>query len=863
MGDEVRDLREVDGTEVALVGGKAAGLGELLRIDGVAVPAGFCVTTEAYREVTSAAPDLARALAALEHGDGGAETVRRSIEALPFPDGLAATISGAVEQLGSEVPLAVRSSATAEDLPSASFAGQQDSFLNVVGATAVLDHVRRCWASLFTDRAVAYRVERGIDHHRVQMAVVVQQMVDADVAGVLFTADPVSGNRRVSAVEATYGLGEAFVAGVVHADRFRVRGAEVLERAVASKQASVRPAPSGGTHEAPVPPERQDQPALTDDQVLELVRIGRRIEAHLGAPQDVEWCLTDDGFQVVQSRPITTLYPIPAAPDDGPHVYVSVGHQQMMTDAMRPLGLSVWQLTAIPPMHEAGSRLFVDIVVALSAPASRAALLELFGQADPLFRDAVEAVLEQTDLIPPLPEAGPEGAPAGPQQGVPPAPPPLDADPAIVSELVRRSEGELVALRAAIAQASGPEVFDFIRADVELRKQWHRDPHQRQVVMAGMEASWWIDEHVLEWLGEANAADVLTLSAPGNPTSEMGLALLDVADVIRPHPEVVAYVEQVGDDDAFLEQLPSLAGGAEARDALVAWLDRYGVRCVGEIDITRTRWAEQPSALLPIVLDHVRAFEPGEAARRFEHGRHEAEAAARSLLERLRALPDGEAKAAETSEQIDRLRTFIGYREQPKLDIVSRSFAYKQALLQEVQALVAAGVLAEVDDAWYLRFEELEQVVRTKLVDQELLAERRERHRAHERLRPPRVLTSEGEGFQGSYRRDDLPDDALVGHGISEGTVEGRARVVFAIADADLEPGDVLVTPFTDPSWSPVFVSAAGLVTEIGGLMSHGAVVAREYGLPAVVGVDRATERIRDGQQIRVHGRHGYVELLD
>jgi pyruvate,water dikinase len=380
--------------------------------------------------------------------------------------------------------------------------------------------------------------------------------------------------------------------------------------------------------------------------------------------------------------------------------------------------------------------------------------------------------------------------------------------------------------------------------------------------MAGMEAAWWIDEHVRDWLGDEHASDVLTLSAPGNPTSEMGLALLDVADAVRPHPEVVALLEQVGDDDGFLEELPGLPGGSEAREALLGWLDRYGVRCVGEIDITRDRWSERPSALVPVLLDDVRHFDAGEAERRFTEGERRAETAARELLARLRELPDGEQKAQDTEAQIDRLRTFIGYRERPKFDIISRQHAYKQALLREIHPLVEDGVLTEVEDAWYLRFDEVEEVVRTRQVPQGLVHERRERHWLYEPLRPPRVLTSDGECFHGSHRRDDLPDDALVGLPVSGGTVEGRARVVFEMTDADLRPGDVLVTPFTDPSWSPVFVTVAALVTEVGGLMSHGAVVAREYGLPSVVGVARATERIEDGQRIRVHGTDGYVELL-
>ncbi|OWY61306.1 phosphoenolpyruvate synthase, partial [cyanobacterium TDX16] len=289
---------------------------------------------------------------------------------------------------------------------------------------------------------------------------------------------------------------------------------------------------------------------------------------------------------------------------------------QMMTDAMRPLGLSFWQLTALPPMYEAGSRLFVDVAAQLAIPAARAAMLDLFGQADPLFRDALEQVMDHTDLIPDAPEQDEGAAPAGPPDGDVAAPPPLPTDAVVVDDLVRRAEADLAALRADLDRISAPGLFDFIRDDLQRRKQELRDPVRHQVVMAGMEAAWWIDDHVQEWLGDEHASDVLTLSAPGNPTSEMGLDLLDVADAVRPHPEVVAYLEQVGDDDGFLDELAALPGGAEARDALLAWLDRYGVRCVGEIDITRDRWIERPSTLVPVLLDDVRHFQAGEAERR-------------------------------------------------------------------------------------------------------------------------------------------------------------------------------------------------------------------------------------------------------
>jgi pyruvate,water dikinase len=387
------------------------------------------------------------------------------------------------------------------------------------------------------------------------------------------------------------------------------------------------------------------------------------------------------------------------------------------------------------------------------------------------------------------------------------------------------------------------------------------DPRGFQVFMSAMEATWWLNEQMQAWLGEKNVADTLTQSAPHNVTSEMGLALLDVADVIRPHPNVVAVLQNV-EDDGFLDELPTLAGGREARDAIRAYLDKYGMRCVGEIDITRPRWSERPTTLVPMILGNVKNFEPGAGKRRLEQGRQEASKKEQELLARLRALPGGEQKAEETKRMIDRVRTFIGYREYPKYGMVSRYFVYKQALLEEAERLVQAHVLGEKEDIFYLRFQELHDVVRTGQVDEQLIRQRKDAFRSYQALTPPRVLTSDGEAIAGAYRRDDVPAGALVGLPVSAGTIEGRARVILDIAQGDLDAGDILVTAYTDPSWTPLFLAIKGLVTEVGGLMTHGAVIAREYGLPAVVGVEHATELIRDGQRIRVHGTDGYVEIL-
>jgi len=871
MRNVVLGFADVDQTKVALVGGKGANLGELSRIEGVLVPEGVCISTEAFARIVADTPAVREELHRLsrlapnERGKIAevSRELRRAIEEVSVPRDIREEISRALAERGEKTAYAVRSSATAEDLPTASFAGQHDTYLNVIGEQEILRHVARCWASLFSDRAVTYRVQHGFDHQKVRIAVIVQQMVAPEAAGILFTADPVTGNRKVSTIEAGFGLGEALVSGRVNADVYKVRNSTIINKKIGTKNIAVRARRDGGTTEQEVDLHRQHTQALADEQILRLERIGRTIEARFGSPQDIEWCVADDTVHIVQNRPITTLFPVPKAADRSNRVYVSVGHQQMMTDPMKPLGLSMFQLTAARPMFEAGGRLFVDITTGLASAAGRANLLDVLGQSDPLIKDALVTLLDRGDFI----ETSSEG-PADPPairshrgQSAADIAAQVEGDPGMVRGLVERSEAALADLRRDIRAKSGPDVFDFIRGDAQRRKTLLTDRKNLAAILAGVNASGWVNERMEEWLGETNAADTLAQSLPDNVTSQMGLELLDVADVIRPLPEVVAYL-QLANGDGFLEGLPKIGGGREARDAIQAFLDKYGMRCPGEIDITRPRWSEKPSTLLPLILGNVKSFHAGEAQRKFEKGKREAQEKERELVERLNELPGGERKAAETRLMIGLIRGFMGYREYPKYAMVNRFFVYRQALMKEAEALARDGVVDARDDVDYLTFDELREVVCARQADRGLIARRRAEHASFEKLTPPRVLTSDGEIVAGKYARENLPAGAIAGLPVSSGVVEGRARVVLRMEDAAMEEGDILVTPFTDPCWTPLFVSLKGLVTEVGGLMTHGAVIAREYGLPAVVGVERATERIEDGQRIRVNGTDGWVEVL-
>ena len=869
MNFNILGFQEIDKTMLALVGGKGANLGELSKVEGIHVPDGFCITTEVYKQITDSNKEcnsLLDELAVLKTDDRkglseiGAK-IRKQIERAPIPKDITDDIVSYITKFGEKDAFAVRSSATAEDLPTASFAGQQDTYLNIIGKEEIMKHISKCWASLFTDRAIIYRIQNGFDHRQVSLSIIIQKMILPHASGVLFTADPVTSNRKVLSIDAGFGLGEALVSGLVSADNYKVQDGEIVDKVIATKKLAICGLEEGGTATRQLTSDQQNASTLTNKQILQLARIGRQIEEHFGCPQDIEWCLSNNIFHIVQNRPITTLYPIPAANDQDNHVYVSVGHQQMMTDAMKPLGLSLWQLTAARPMYKAGGRLFVDVAPMLVSPANRKTIIDVMGEHDPLIKDALVTITERGDFIKYLGDKE-ESPVITSSKGKSSADilAQIENDPAIAAELIKRSETVIEELKQNIQTKTGTDLFDFILEDGQSRRSLFTAQNLGAIV-AAVDASAWINENMKEWLGEKNVADTLSQSAPNNITSEMGLDLLDVADVIRPYPEIIGYLQQVKDDN-FLDELAKFDGGQKVQDTIYAYLDKYGMRCAGEIDITKTRWSEKPATILPMILNNIKNFEPGARSRKFEQGRQEALKKEKELLDRLNHLPDGEQKVQETKQMITLLRNFIGYREYPKYGIVSRFFIYKQALLKEAEKLLQASIIREKEDVYYLTFEEFREVVRAQKLDQDLIAKRKEEHKFNKKLTPPRVITSYGEIIAGKYKREDFPAGAIIGLPVSSGVIEGRARVIVNMQNADLEDGDILVTTFTDPSWTPLFVSIKGLVTEVGGMMTHGAVIAREYGLPAIVGVENAIRLIKDGQRIRVNGTDGYVEIL-
>jgi rifampicin phosphotransferase len=876
----VSPFSSLDRRNLADVGGKGANLAELTKA-GFPVPAGFCVTTAAFRAFLDGAGDtttLFSRLSAVDPHDTDAvrrlgEDVRARLRQAPIPQGVASAIEAAWRGAGVGLLYAVRSSATAEDLPNASFAGQQDTYLNVRGQEALLSSVRDCWVSLFTDRAITYRARNGFDHRRVLLSVIVQRMVASEISGVLFTADPLDGRRHVVSIDATFGLGEALVSGLVSPDLYKVdkRRSEIIEKKIARKSSAIWPLPAGGTRHEDLPKEKQDAPSLTDRQVIQLAQLGIRIEAHYRKPQDIEWCIERDQLYVVQSRPITTLYPLPEPKPAGDplRVYLSFGHVQVMTDALPPYARSVWrrifpfgrdETGNSQTMLGAGGRLYVDPSALLRVNPVGKVVPTVLTAVDALMAEAVGEVvqrpefgfgtgskLEAVETV--LPVLGPVFARAlwhmwlaQPEGNTGRALAYLDATIAKFRfDLDRAAPG---AERYAVASSMIDGVF------LEIF------PRIIPLVLSGV-LGFVILRKLLEGRGVDRELMTFAQGLDGNVTTEMDMKLGDLADLAREHPEVVAHLKGT-DAHQVLQNVRSVEGGEVFYRALQGFLDRYGMRGGSEIDITRPRWSEDPTPLVQTLVGNLSREERGA------HRLHHARLKAQSLLAAQRIIRAASVPKRPLVRRLIRVcRQNLAVREHPKFLLVQALGLMKQVTFECAETLVQQDRVDTVEDVFFLTVEEVGGALRGGGPELKgVVTARKEEHARDLKITPPRVMTSEGEIITKRHRTRNLADNALAGSAASPGIVEGRAKVVLDPSTAVLQAGEILVAPFTDPGWTPLFINAKGLVMEVGGLMTHGSVVAREYGIPAVVCVLEATKKIRTGQQIRVNGDEGVVEIL-
>ncbi|MEU9836649.1 PEP/pyruvate-binding domain-containing protein [Streptosporangium sp. NPDC048047] len=873
------------------VGGKAANLG-VLTAAGFPVPPGVCVTTEAYRRVAAGAglEEVLDALAAVPADDVAslgelASRARDLVLHAPVP----ADIADAV-RLGARGPVAVRSSATAEDLPHASFAGQQDTYLNVVGADATLEAVRRCWASLWTDRATSYRAAHGIDHRSVRLAVVIQEMVQPEVAGVMFTANPVTGRRREAVIDAAPGLGEAVVSGAVNPDHFVVDVAtgRITERRPGDKRLAVRPAPGGGVERVERAGAGADEFCLTDAQVSALAELGGQVEAHYGAPQDIEWAVDAAGaLWLTQARPITTLFPIPehrpgsgeTGDGDGTRIYFSLSVAQGVYRPITPMGMSAFRLLSAAgagvlgfPVHdreagapvfaEAAGRMFADVTGVIRSRAGRAILPRLLDVMEARSAKVLRALADDPRFTVTRRSVRPallRAARVAARHRIPER-----AAQALLNPEAARRRVERLTAETRSRLASPPGATSLERLDhVERRlgdSVFQVIPRIAPAPAAGF-AMLGLAHRLLGGLARPGELQTVLRGLPHNVTTEMDLELWHLASRIRADADAAALLL----DTPAAELATRFHDGtlpAVVREGLRGFLAAHGMRTVAEIDLGVPRWSEDPQHVIGVLANYLRLDDPALAPDAlFAEGAAEAERMVGTLAARAGGLRGRVIRFA-----LGRTRALAGLRELPKHHLVSVLAAMRAELAAVGADLADRGLLSRPDDVFLLTFPEVRAALtappRHPGTPAGVVAERRQ-EAARELLRRhlPRVLLSDGTEPEAVRQPGAPADGSLTGTPASAGTVTGVARVVLDPVGAHLAPGEILVCPSTDPGWTPLFLTAGGLVMEMGGANSHGAVVAREYGIPAVVGVAHATERVSTGLRITVDGTSGTITV--
>ena len=878
----------IDREALSVAGGKAANLGELVRA-GFPVPPGFCVTTAAYDVVADGAgmESTLAALAAADAGDTGrlaelAGEARAHLMEADVPEVLRRAISEAYGELGDGVPVAVRSSATAEDLPGASFAGQQDTYLNVVSVGAVLEAVQRCWASLWTDRAVSYRARGGIDPRGVRLAVVVQRMVDASVAGVLFTANPVTGKRHQTVIDASSGLGEAVVSGAVNPDHFVANTAtgEIVERRLGDKRVAIVAGAGGGTEKVELAAD-EDEASLSDAQILALAELGGRVEEHYGAPQDTEWAIDGDGgVWLLQARPVTTLFPLPdeAPAGDGElRVYFSFNVAQGVYGPLTPMGIQAFRLITSsvatfaghPPPNpykgagffvEAACRMFIDVTPVLRSEQGLR-LFELFmknleARSVPIVRHLVKD-----------PRLAP--VPTGWWQilrtlllVLARARAPLHvAETLARPERARARTARVVARLREVDEAPPGAAGCLVAAEKVLRDGPPEILSNVPPIFVPGFVAGALAGKLLGDLATDDERRVAMRALPHNPTTEMDLALWALAKEARSDPESARVVGQTPPERLAEEYRdgslpPTLQGG------LTNFLRLYGHRGVAEIDLGLPRWSEDPTYIIGVLANYLRLQDP-ESAPDLKFGRatREAEEMVSELVRRANG--KGRLRRALVRFLLGRARELSGLREMPKFSIVLLLARVRGLLWPVGEELAQAGRLETAGDIFFLSIPEAWAALAGEDLRPTVSERRAVYERERERKHVPRLILSDGTEPAAEQHDAAGAEDGLHGTPASGGVVSGEAHVVLDPGNAHLEPGEILVAPSTDPGWTPLFLTAGGLVMEMGGPMSHGAIVAREYGIPAVVGVPDATERIQTGQSITVDGSEGIVSCGD
>jgi pyruvate,water dikinase len=871
--------------DLALLGGKGGNLCELVRL-GLPVPDGFCVTTAAYRAFMESHPQQQAVTTLLErliwedlqlvHQTGN--EVRSLLKDGPIPPQFEEELAIMLSKFPSDARFAVRSSATAEDLPEASFAGQLDTYLNVQGLKSLLAHIQDCWISLFTDRAMIYRNQQGYRHQDVQLAVVVQLMVASEASGILFTADPLTSNRDQLVINAGYGLGEALVSGLITPDTYSLSKThpDQLTCALGSKQIAIQYDPQGGTRQIPLSDEMQASQVLNNAEIQSLAQLGLKIEQHYNAAQDIEWAKVGKDFYILQTRPITTLFPIPEPrPVDGSeHVYVSFGHAQMMTDPLSPLGISMlhWILpfgktrrnrSQSKYLCQAGSRLYIDATELVFNPLLRPKILSALKVADPLITSGLQKIPAPRpkgsllDLIntrhllrwvlPVALKAAYLWIFANAKKDT--------------QTLAQKMQHRFAELEMQIEQADSSLSKLLLLNSLSDQKMTLALIHFPPRLAAGM-----ISLHLIPRLlpNENVKAEILAIqrSIHGNITTEMDMQIGDLANLVRQDQQDSPALLNLSPAEAA-QRILAILKKPENQPQWLAFMEQYGFRGPGEIDIASPRWQENPLGLTNMLLGNLTNHNGKQHRQRIQEIHQTGNQAAEHLLHLAARQSFGGLKSFCMRRCIHWIRYGLGIREHPKYFIMKMMALIKKVYLDLGEQWAAEQNLETADDIFWLSARQILAALQGESIDlKQRAAQNHQKWLRYKKIKPPRVITSSGFIPAVTYQHEDLPAGALAGNPVSAGIVEGTARVILDPHSESLLPGEILIAPFTDPGWTPLFIHAAGLVMELGGSMTHGSVVAREYGIPAVAGVNAATQIIQSGMRIRVDGNLGYVEIL-
>lgn len=873
---------ETDKKDLLLVGGKGANLGEMT-LAGFPVPFGFCVTTESYKEFihhNNLSEFIAQVIkaASLENINEIGEQIREKIQQSAIPEKVEQEIIKSFNKLGVDNYYAVRSSATAEDLAFASFAGQQDTYLNIMGEKALLDSVRNCWASLFTDRAILYRIQNKIEHEKVHMSVVVQKMVLPEVSGIMFTADPISGHRKLISIDASYGLGEALVSGLVSPDIYKYnKSSSVIEnKTIAEKKLAITPIEGGGTKKVEITAEKAASQVLQDSQIKTLAELGIAIEKHYGCPQDIEWCLENDKLYIVQSRAITSLFPMPQPipKDDALHAYVSFNHFQVMIAPISPLGIDM--LRMIFPFDKgarsaeeyrviksAAGRIYLDLSDILQYKKPREVVSSFLKNADALMSQALKELINRPDFEAEIKKNKNSGKAL--RKFFKPI-----VFKAVKNITYRKPEGTVEFVKSYIDKRTkeAAKAINNAKQGIEKLEAIYKsadfsDDFQVLIpIMAPAMLSFKaLEAQEEKLLGEHKYVDIIVKGLEGNITTEMGLLVGDLADMIRKSPDLIR--EFTNEDYiTLIYRINKLKDNEEFKKTFNNFIDIYDMRAAGEIDMAKDRWIENPEPLAKAIMAIVNTSEEGIHRKEYKETIERAKKASAELIKEVEG-KHGKVKGKVVRRMVRVLRNYMPIREHPKYLIMKLILTYKKAFLEEARLLVEKGHLLEEKDIFYVGFWELYKAIQNNDSLVELIKLRKEEYEHFNKLTPPRLITSDGEEIKAGYKRENLPEGALPGMPVSSGVIEGIARVITDPSKTSINKGEILVAPFTDPGWTPLFINAAGLVMEVGGLLTHGTVVAREYGIPAVVGITEATKKIKTGQKIRVDGNAGFVLIIE